>query len=104
MDRHEKFIERDDLDGATHLQVAVYYSKGGSGMFSSGTIPRGYYLSVRPVTKRNGMVSYNLFSGRSRLLLETKRFTAKQFYKAVSMAEGLEEDLVAAVVAESRAA
>ncbi len=104
MDKQEKFIERDDLDGATHLQVSVYYSKGGKGMFSSGTIPRGYYLSVRPVTKRNGMVSYNLFSGRSRLLLETKRFTAKQFDKAVSMAERLEENLIAAVVAESRAA
>ncbi len=61
MKEQKRYIEHDDLAGATHLQISVYYSKGGRGMFSSSTIPRGYYLSVRPVAKRNGMVSYNLF-------------------------------------------
>ena len=104
MKEHKHYIERGDLAGATHLQISIYYSKGGRGMFFSGTIPRGYYLSIRPVTKRNGTVSYSLFSGRSRLLLETKRYSEKQFAKAVEMAKEYEDELIAAVVAESKAA
>ena len=98
MEKYEKYIERSDLKGASHLQVSVYYTKG------SGATPRGYYLSVRPVTKRDGMVSFDLFSGRRRLLFETSRFTAKQFARAVKMAENVEEDLIAAVAAENKAA
>ena len=98
MNRHEKYIERSDLKGATHLEVAVYYTKGG------GAVPRGYYLSVRPVTKRNGMVSFDLFSGRRQLLFETSRFTAKQFARAVKMAKDVEDELIASVAAENKAA
>ena len=98
MNRHEKYIERDDLKGATHLEVSVYYTKGG------GATPRGYYLSVRPVTKRDGMVSFDLFSGRRQLLFETSRFTAKQFARAVEMAKGMEDELIASVAAENKAA
>ena len=104
MKRHEKYIERDDLKDATHLEVSVYYTKGGANYFSGGVTPRGYYLSVKPVKKGNGMVSYTLFSGRSRLLLETQRFTAKQFALALEMAKDYEESLIAAVVAENTAA
>ena len=98
MNRHEKYIERSDLKGATHLEVSVYYTKGG------GAVPRGYYLSVRPVTKRDGMVSFALFSGRRRLLFETSRYTAKQFARAVEMAEGMEEELIEAVVKDNQTA
>ena len=98
MNRQEKYIERGDLKGASHLEVAVYYTKG------SGATPRGYYLSVRPVTVRNGMVSFDLLSGRRQLLFETSRFTARQFARAVAMARDAEEDLIAAVAAENKAA
>lgn len=98
MNRHEKYIERGDLKGATHLEVSVYYTKGG------GAVPRGYYLSVRPVTKRDGMVSFDLFSGRRQLLFETSRFTAKQFARAVKMAKDVEDELIASVAAENKAA
>jgi hypothetical protein len=50
------------------------------------------------------MVSFNLFSGRRRLLFETNRFTGKQFTRAIGMAEGFEANLIAAVVAENQAA
>jgi hypothetical protein len=104
MKKHEKYIERSDLRGANHLEVSVYYTKGGTNFFSGGTTPRGYYLSVRPVTKRDGMVSYELFSGRSCLLFETARFTDKQFTRAIGMAEGFEEELINSVVSENKAA
>ena len=103
MNRHEKYIERSDLKGASHLEVAVYYTKGGVNLLSGGTTPRGYYLSVRPVTMRNGMVSFDLFSGRSQLLFETSRFTAKQFARAVEAARDMEDELIAFVAAENQA-
>ena len=93
----KKYIERNDLNGASHLEVSVYYTKGG------GTLPRGYYLSVRPVTKRDGMVSFELFSGQGRLLFEASRFTEKQFARAVEMARGMEEELIEAVVMDNQA-
>jgi len=104
MKKHENYIERDDLKGATHIEISVYYSKGGANYLSGGTTPRGFYLSVKPVTKRDGMVSYVLFSGRSQFLFETARYTDKQFARAVKMAMVFEEQLVAAVVAENTAA
>lgn len=103
MNRHEKYIERSDLKEASHLEVAVYYTKGGVNLLSGGTSPRGYYLSVRPVTMRNGMVSFDLFSGRSQLLFETSRFTAKQFARAVEAARDMEDELIAFVAAENQA-
>ena len=104
MDRQERYIERDDLKGATHLEITVHYTKGGHNLFGRGITPRGYYVSVRPVTKRGNMLSYELFAGRKRLLFETARFSAKQFNKAVEMAKGFEDELIAAVVAENKAA
>lgn len=100
----KKYIERNDLNGASHLEVSVYYTKGTGTFLSTCTIPRGYYLSVRPVTKRDGMVSFELFSGQSRLLFEASRFTEKQFARAVEMAEGMEEELIEAVVMDNQAA
>jgi len=101
-DRYERYIERDDLQDATHLEVSVSYNLGGANYFSGGTIRRGFYLNVKPVTKGRGMVSYTLFSGKGRLLFETQRFTAKQFAKAVEMAKEFEEELIADVVAKSK--
>ena len=98
MDRYEKYIERNDLKGATHLEVSVYYTKG------DYAVSRGYYITVRPVTKRDGMVSFNLFSGRRKLLFETSRYTAKQFARAVEMAKDVEAELIATVAAENQAA
>ena len=104
MKKHEKHIERNDLKGATHLEVSVYYTKGGMSYFTGGTTPRGYYLSVRPITKGNGTVSFDLFAGHKQLLLETNRYTDKQFDRAVNMATDYEDRLVETVVADNKAA
>ena len=103
MKRREKYIERDDLKGATHLEVSVYYSLGGTNYWSGGTTPRGYYLSVKPVTKGDRTISHVMFTGQSRLLFQTQRFAAKQFERAVEMAKDYEEELIAAVVEQNKA-
>ena len=104
MKEHTKYIERDDLKCATHIEVKVYYSKGGVTYLSGATSPRGYYLSVRPVSASGDMIRFGPFNIRKRLLFETKRFTEKQFAKAIEMAKGFEDELIAAVVAKNKAA
>ena len=104
MKSHDKYIERNDLKNATHLEVSVHYDLGGANLLSGKTNPRGYYLSAKPVQKDGSMISYTMFSGQSCLLLETKRFTAKQFAKAIEMAKDYEDELIAAVVEKNKVA
>ena len=104
MKKHEKFIEHGGLKNASHLQVSVYYTKGGSNYFTNNIDRRGYYVSVTPVTKGNGTISYTLFTGRKQLLLESSRYSEKQFAKAVEMSKDFEEELVNIVVTENMAA
>ena len=104
MKSHESYIEHGGLKNATHLQVSVYYSKGGASCFTGDATPRGFYLSVIPVNRGKGTVSYTLFSGKSKFLFGVSRFTPKQLDNAVAMAEELKDDLIAAVVAKNLAA
>lgn len=104
MQKYEAYIERSDLKDATGLEVSVAYSKGGMSYFSGQVSPRGFYLSVTPVTKGNGMVSFTMFSGIKRLLLEVNRYSDKQFDRAVEMSKAVEGELIAAVVEKNRAA
>ena len=104
MKRYEKYIECGNLKDATHLEISVYYSKGGLSYLTGESSPRGYYISVTPVTKSNGMVRFTMFTGRRRLLLETKRYSDKQFARAVEMGKEIEPELTAAVMKEQQAA
>ena len=104
MKRHKEYIEHCDLNNATHLEVSVYYTKGGSNYFSGGVTPRGYYIMVTPVTLNERSVSFTAFTGYSRLLFETQRYTDKQFARALEMAKEHKETLIAAVVEKNKAA
>lgn len=96
MKEHKRYIARGDLQNASHLEVSVYYTKGGMSAFTGQVSPRGYYLSVRPVTLGKGTVSFNLFSGCKRLMLKANRYSNKQFAKAVEMAKDFENELIVA--------
>lgn len=85
-----------ELKGITHIDVEVYYTKGGS--------KRGYYISVKPVTRDEIMVSYIMFTGIVKLLLETSRFSAKQFEQAVQMGRDAAPELVKQVIEQEKAA
>lgn len=66
----------------THLQAEVYYSLGGYNVFTGREEPRGYYLSVSPVTKSGCMVSYAAFSGSKKCVLKCERQSKKRFEEA----------------------
>ena len=104
MQKYEKYIERSDLRDANHLQVSVFYDKGSMNYFSGQAAPRCFYLSVTPVTKGNGTVSFTMFTGMKRLLHEVNRYTDKQFNHAVELSKACEDELIAAVVNKNKAA
>lgn len=98
MKEYKKYIENNNLQDATHIEVSVSYSKGGLSYITGKTSPRGYYISVTPVTKNDDMVSFILFTGYRQLLFEADRYSAKQFEVAVEMSGSIEAEMVAAVV------
>ena len=104
MKDYKKYIERSDLRGATHIEVSVYYSKGGMSYFTGKTSPRGYYVSAKPVTKKENSVSFMLFDGVGHLLFDTARYSTKQFSRAIEMSKDFETELIAAVVEKHKAA
>ena len=104
MENYKKYIERNDLKNATHLEVSVSYRKVGVTYSNGERMPRGYYLTVTPVTKTEISVCFTMFTGQSYFLLETKRFSAKQFAKAIEMSKDYEEELIALVVARNKVA
>ena len=103
MKKHDKYIERSDLIDATHLEISVYYDKGGTSYFTGQSSPRGFYLSVKPVTKGNGMIRFTMFTGIKKLLHEVNRYSDKQFRHALELSKNYEDELIAAV-AKNKAA
>jgi len=62
----------------THLVVSTYYSKAPMSYGSGGMQPRGYYVSVYPVTRKDGLETTTLFHGLKRLLERTERLSGKR--------------------------
>lgn len=77
------------VDGQ-ELKVEVYYSRDSR--------VRGYYLSVTPVTRTATSISYTLFSGASKLVLQVTRKSAKAEKEALELASLLEAELIATVL------
>ncbi len=63
---------------ASHVDIELYYSKGGMNYFSATNEPRGLYLSATPLTKGEGFTSVTGFSGVKKHVKDTKRFSQKQ--------------------------
>lgn len=102
-----KYIESipyEGLNNATHLDVKVYYDKGGRNWFSGADEPRGFYISVTPVTRSGGMVSTALFSGAKKLLLEVSRYTDKQHDRAIELSHGARDELIRYVLEKNKRA
>ena len=92
----KKYIElKANRYGYTHIKRETYYKLGGYNYFTYEKEPRGYYVSVIPVTRENrgGVVleSIEAFSGLRALLLEVTRKSAKAEFNADQIAATKEE-------------
>ena len=65
-----------------HLEVSVFYSLGGMNYFSGRVEPRGYWVSVQPMTKTRMCMSYEGFTGVKGLIAKTHRFSQKALEEA----------------------
>jgi hypothetical protein len=61
----------------THIDVELYYSKGGMNYFHGKTEARGLYLSAQPLEKGDRFISFTAFSGIKQHVKEMKMFTQK---------------------------
>lgn len=63
--------------GCTDLEVSLSYNMGGTNYFTGNVEQRGYYLSVSPVTRKNGCISYTAFSGTKMCIKAVSRRSTK---------------------------
>jgi hypothetical protein len=104
MTRLIESIPMENLKDATHLDVEVFYSKGGVNFFTGRSAQRGYSVRVTPVTRRDGTVSFTIFTGLAKFLMPTQRFSQKQFETAVELGKESAPELIQLVLAKNDAA
>jgi hypothetical protein len=71
-------------DDPQQYDISVSHQQGGMNFFTYKTEARGFYLSVTPVERGDGFVSFTGFSGNKILLEENKRFNRKRFNEIIS--------------------
>jgi len=79
-----------ETENATHLEVEVYYDKGGVNWYSGREEARGIYVRVGPIAIRNGFESFLVGDncGRKKFLEGAKRLNRKRVEQlAASVAE-----------------
>jgi hypothetical protein len=69
----------------------VYYSKGGTNIFSGRTDARGYWLSVGPQEEKDGMVLKTAGSGFRTFMEATSRVSASRLRALAEKARELPE-------------
>lgn len=68
---------KPNSNGTTHIRVDVDYQLGGMNVFTYQQEPRGYYLSVVPVTRERNMEAFTAFTGIKVLVKTVTRKSAK---------------------------
>lgn len=96
----KKLLESIPCDGlkyATHVDVEVNYSKD--------RLPRGYYLHVSPIKHEGDTISFLMSSYTVTLfLMETNRYSDKQFEQAVELGKTAAPELIELVIEKNKAA
>jgi len=90
----KKYIPVISTPNANELVVEVYYSLGGTNLFTYKTDPRGYYLSVSPFKRGETSMMYVLGSGAKILILPCNRRSNKREALAIELAKSKEADLI----------
>lgn len=70
-------ITENNHDKSNFIRISFGYDLGGMNYFTGRIKPRGYYLTVCPVERGNGMEGFVAFSGVSECLHECTRKSSK---------------------------
>ena len=91
----EKYLKvKENAGNITDLKIELYYHLGGMNYFTGREERRGYYLSVTPVEKSRGFISYTAFTGIKQLIKEVKRKSNKAEAEAEEAAENVKDNLI----------
>lgn len=79
----ERFPLANPTDEYSHIEVEVFFSRGGINYISGDRNPKGYALSFRGVMVKDGAVSFMMFTGWNRafVLQPAERFNARTLAK-----------------------
>ena len=91
---------KDNGQKENFLKAELYYSKGGLNVWTYKTEPRGYYLSVTPVERGNGMEGFTMFTGIKILVKEVSRKSEKAEAEAEAMFDQVVWELINAVLSK----
>lgn len=70
---------------ASHIEVRLIYQLGGVNYLNYRNEPRGYYVTVKPVTVHSNGISFNRLCGVKHLLLAVKRRSKKAEAEAIRL-------------------
>ena len=100
MSKQKRILQSIPVEGAgetTHIDVELYYDKGGMNYWNGRSESRGLYISVQPLTKGDRFVSFTAFTGVKQHVKEMKMFTQKALDSFVPDSE-LVQKLIAHVL------
>ena len=103
MSIQKRILQSIPVEGAgeaTHVDVELYYSKGGMNYFSGRNEARGLYISVQPLSKGDRWTSFVAYSGFKQHVKEMKMFTQKALDSFVPDPE-LVQKLISHVIEKS---
>lgn len=100
MNISEKYlkINENTHDKSTHIKICFCYDLGGMNYFTGREKKRGYYLTVYPVEKKNGMESFTAFTGVSECVEECKRQSKKAEANALEKLPAYEKMIIDYIV------
>jgi hypothetical protein len=83
----------ENIEKFNELKVRVEYAAGGMNYFSGSVTPRGYRVSLNPLSRASGMESYSLMSANQKvdgffIMIETaNRYNAKRLSELAKLIE-----------------
>lgn len=90
----KQYIKLKENNRFSDLEIDFYYDLGGTNYFTYNNEKRGYYISVSPVNRKNGSISYAAFDGVKQLLIETSRKSKKAEAEATEKINNVLKQLI----------
>lgn len=95
-------ISTTAIPGNTHLNIRIYYNKGGISYYNNEVYKRGFYITVQPVELKEILMTSKLGSGITKLLFEVNRYSEKQLKIAIEQGKKIQDELIELVIEKNK--
>jgi hypothetical protein len=99
------FPKGEEFKDRTHLKVSLEYTLGGMNYFSGNQYPRGYRISITPVSRSEGMESFTMLGNRRSsggyvMIEEATRYNKKRLIELAKQFEPKLQEIFDAYIAD----